>query len=1025
MKNIISIFLMLVSVFGYGQSNTYEQAAGDDYWKKRKPHPGYWQQDVHYQISATINDEEESIGGIEKLSYYNNSPDTLKEVFFHLYQNAFTPNSYAHELRKSGKIETVFGEHELKGEGTHIGKFMVNGKKVDYTLDNTILKIKLEQPLLPGGVLNFEIWFKTFWDKQDGGNMRRRMKTFAHNGVTHFDGVHWYPRICVYDRKFGWTTDQHLGKEFYGDFGLFEVELQFPNQYIVEATGELINEKEVLPTELREAIDLKNYKAPRTELTQPIKADGTTKTWKYRAVNVHDFAFTADPTYRMGVVELNGIKCVALAQEKNAHRWQQTAQFLANVVQVYSDEIGAYGYPKIVAADARDGMEYPMLTLNSGNWPGHQYVIAHEVGHNWFFGMIGNNETYRSGLDEGFTQFLTALSLKKIGKQDYYDNNVDKAVVFNRYLGHAANENNATLDVHADHYNSADRHGGGYSQVYFKTATMLYNLQYVLGDELFSAAMKNYFSQWQYAHPYWEDFRSSVIRYTKVDLNWFFDQWITSTKTIDYKVGRIKKVGETSIVIIHRKTTMQMPLDIAVEFADGSMEWYHIPNTYFIKQTDAKVQPTWIGWDQMNSTYDLKVNSAKKIKNVTIDPSNRLADINRLNNSKKTPIEFKFSKYKDVYDNYDKYKMRWHPNVWYNGIDGIKIGADVFGNFHSNKHRFNASVWYNSGIGSNSVYETEPTAPVSYKASYSNRVGKLLNLNLASRYLDGLVQQKVGLDKQIGPNKLAIYAKSNYRNTASDLRYLIYDELWNAGQWNNNLNITWDRSLRFFNGNGRIKMTSRAAFLNSDYNYARINTTLTRNLSVKKLDVRTRAFAQYGTGNFAPESRLMLAGANNEELMDNPFTRSVGIVPSDWEGLGNDFNHFHAGGGLNLRGYSGYNATNLVDSQAVFVGTGTSGIAANVELDFTRYIPIKKGIPTIRVNSYLFGDAGWIDNNGDGSGVRIDAGLGFLISKRFPKTSYYRPVTLRIDLPFFVNRLPAGQTDFFAMRYVVGINRAF
>ena len=473
MKYLLSLLALLsfslVSVAGvepvfFGpQANLYQSSENPYYWKNRLPHPGYWQQDVHYKIKAVIDDSVESISGEETLVYTNNSPDTLDQVYFHLYQNAFTPNSYAHRQRIEGKLVTRFGEHEAKGDGTIIQHMSAGNEILDYTIDNTILHANLPRPLLPGQSITFNISFVTYWDKDDGGNMRRRMKSFDHSGVTHFDGVHWYPRICVYDRKFGWTTDQHLGKEFYGDFGLFEVELTFPNQYIVEATGELLNEQEVLPADLRKAIDLSNYTMERSVVTQPVVANGSTKTWKYQANNVHDFAFTADPTYRMGVVEWNGVKCVALAQEQNAHKWQRTAQFVADVIAIYSQDFGQYAYPKIVAADARDGMEYPMLTLNSGNWPNHTYVIAHEVGHNWFFGMVGNNETYRSSLDEGFTQFLTAWSLKKTSNQDHPNNNVDRQVVYNRYLDHAKGPNNATLNVHADHYNSAERHGGGHS----------------------------------------------------------------------------------------------------------------------------------------------------------------------------------------------------------------------------------------------------------------------------------------------------------------------------------------------------------------------------------------------------------------------------------------------------------------------------------------------------------------------------------------------------------------------------------
>ncbi|MBT8326720.1 MAG: hypothetical protein KJP21_03290, partial [Bacteroidia bacterium] len=207
--SLILIFALSLQL-AYGQtSNSYADAAGNDYWKNRKPEASYWQQDVHYKIEAIIDEKEELIQGKETLVYFNNSPDTLDKVYFHLYQNAFTPESYAHNLRKTGKIATKFGENEEKGDGTILHKILIDGENVLYNLDNTILKIELPNQLLPNGSIKFDIDFTTFWDKQDGGNMRRRMKTFTHNGVTQFDGVHWYPRICVYDRKFGWTTDQH------------------------------------------------------------------------------------------------------------------------------------------------------------------------------------------------------------------------------------------------------------------------------------------------------------------------------------------------------------------------------------------------------------------------------------------------------------------------------------------------------------------------------------------------------------------------------------------------------------------------------------------------------------------------------------------------------------------------------------------------------------------------------------------------------------------------------------------------
>jgi aminopeptidase N len=232
--------------------NTYRNADNPHYWKNRAPAAAYWQQDVYYNMDMAVDDKEESLSGDQAITYWNNSPDTLNEIYFHLYQNAFQPNSAFHSLRTAGKLYTVFGENEMKGLGTRVQNVTVNGKSVEtkYRGDKSVMRIDLPEPLLPNGSVNITTKFATYWDKHDGGNIRRRMKTFTHGKaygteVTHFDGVHWYPRICVYDRKFGWTTDPHMGKEFYGDYGAFDVSLTFPIQYIVEATGQLQNKNEV------------------------------------------------------------------------------------------------------------------------------------------------------------------------------------------------------------------------------------------------------------------------------------------------------------------------------------------------------------------------------------------------------------------------------------------------------------------------------------------------------------------------------------------------------------------------------------------------------------------------------------------------------------------------------------------------------------------------------------------------------------------------------------------------------------
>lgn len=1015
----------------------YQSPSNELYWKNRMPNASYWQQDVHYSIQAVIDDKVESIEGKEKLIYQNNSPDLLQELYFHLYQNAFTPNSYLHSSRQVDKIKSVFGVHEIKGEGTSIHKLSINGKQSKFDIDNSILRVGLVSPLKPGEKIEIDIHFTTYWDKDDGGNIRRRMKTFRHGGkedreFLHFDGVHWYPRISVYDRKFGWTTDQHLGKEFYGDYGIFDVNLDFPTQYIVEATGFLTNESEVMPSDLREKIDIKNYKTRRDIYTDPIPVDGTRRVWKFHAEHVHDFAFTADPTYRIGEVVWNGIRCIALAQEEHAHKWQPSAQFLADVVKTYSTDIGMYAYPKIIAADARDGMEYPMITLDGGSFPGHKGLIAHEVGHNWFFGMIGNNETYRASLDEGFTQFLTSWALRASQGIETSPNSIDDRSVFYGYMNHATGDNSARLNIHSDHFNSAARHGGGYGQVYYKTATMLYNLQYVLGDDLFLAALQNYFNEWKICHPYWSDFRQSIIDYTKVDLNWFFDAWIESTETIDYRVNSVKKstTANTYKIEFERKG-MTMPIDFAVQTKDGKTLHYHIPNTYFVKKgyadkknkISAEVLPKWTGWGIVNPKYTALVTVEGGISDVQIDPSGRLADVYRIDNSKKCPVNWHLDKLRRVSFDFRKYQASWRPDIWYNSVDGIKAGVQFEGNYFQHKHIFKLRAWYNTGVLSE--IDADDRDLISYTFGYTNKLKNQVWMNLHSRMLDGYDKHGFSFTKRLGGDN--IKAGMNFTQRR-DGQYLIQQTFVNRG-WDNAAFLEYSHPYKYFNGRGNIKLGLSNSGILSDYNYSEISLTVLNNTKLGKLDFRTRTYARFMDGSsIAPESALLLGGANNRELMGNKYTRSRGWIPDDWGTFARETNHWHQSGGLNLRGYTGYRATTTQETDTFEIFGGSKGASVNAELGIGRLIGTNKLVilKRIRVNPYLFADAGILGNQlNQWSDLRMDAGLGTTVSYNFRRFNKAKPIVLRIDLPLVLNRVAEEGGEYVAMRYVIGLNRAF
>lgn len=1079
--------------------NTYRNSDNPYYWKNRLPYPGYWQQDVYYNIKAELDDRTDIISGTQKLTYWNNSPDNLEYVYFYLYQNAFQPGSYYDNLQKNNGSQPKYGKYESLKLGIVIESIVAGGVELGREIDNTILKVYLEEPLKSGESITFDIKFQTYFDKE--GSLRRRMKLFNAFGNKHYDGVLWYPRICVYDSKFGWSTDQHLGHEFYGDFGTYDVDLTLPHHYILDATGFMVNKEEVLPKELREKLDIKNFKDKEWNSSPSviIPPDSTQfKTWIFHAENVHDFAFTADPTYRIGEAEWNGIKCISLAQEPHASKWQNAASYAAKVIKVYSEDFGMYGYHKMIVADARDGMEYPMLTLDSGQDPGYRGLFAHEIGHNWFYGMVGNNETYRAALDEGFTQFLTVWSMDKIDgpyavrdevNSNYYNkyylqqNNKDSKI-YSRYIADAMKGNDPQLNTHSDDFNGKTGHDGGYGQVYYKTATMLYNLQYVLGKEVFLDAMKNYFNQWKFCHPYFEDFRKSITGFAKtndmrIDLNWFFDQWLETTKSIDYAIKSVKKLkspktdpNDTTFIepeyeyqiTFERKGKMHMPIDFEIFSKDEhacERYMYHIPNTDVVKYTNAQILPKWYGWDKINPTYQVKITLPSEIDDIVIDPTYRLADVNMLNNSKNFPVYLNFdSKVKNPLD-WTVYRLNVRPDLWYNSFDGLKAGVHFNGNYLNYKHIFDANMWFSTQIGQGDVEEDQigQFRSVSYRLHYLTGIDKFSknsNFLFKGKFLDGLHSYTIGLNKRDADenNEVYINIKSMYRPDSTDLNYLLYPDEWGIEKFNNSINLGYIHKYNYNFGNGNIHLGLRSSTLATDYDYNVLHLTVLNKNKCGKFDINTRTFVQYVSGtNGASESALFLAGANPEELSDNKFTSAAGIIPEAWAGYGVTTNHFHHSGGLNLRGYSGYLVNQLIDDENSRLNyKGSTGASININFEFDRlfkkeiaYNPREHEARTkpFDYDLYIFTDAGIINYNysdeplafGD---VRADAGIGGVITlQRIGYIEDINPFSLRFDIPLYLSHMPAEDEgtgfskinssfqDNFKFRWIIGVTKAF
>lgn len=1079
---ILSIASILLPAAAIAQlhDNVYRSSSNKYYWQNRMPDKAYWQQDVAYKIDAAIHEEDDRIEGSEELTYWNNSPDTLRYVYFHLYQNAFIKGSYLGQLEQLNKVPSGYGKNEAAGLGIVIDNVKTNGQVAKTELDNTIMKVYLSTPLKPGAKVTITMGFNTYYDK---GQTRRRMKMYDAWGFRHYNGCQWFPKVSVYDRMHGWDTYQHLNKEFYGDYGVYDVTLDFASNYIVEASGELQNRNEMLPAELREKLDIKNFKdkkweeAPSTIIPY---VKGERKKWHFIANNVHDFAFTADPSYRIGTAYWNEVECVAIVQEPHASGWQNAPEYMTKIIKTFSEDIGMYCYPKIVAADAADGMEYPMITMDGGAEPGYRGLLVHEIGHNWFYGQVGSNETYRAAMDEGFTQFLTAWGLTRIDgdtvmgwrpKSKYKRMFAEPTIVMDRnvhnsYTYNALNQNELPLNTHSDDFHNALNHGGGYGTVYYKTANMLYNLQYVLGDTLFQDAMRHYFDQWKFAHPYFEDFRASIIQYTHVDLSWFFDQWFETTKPLDYSVGRINKVkGTDSFAIrLRRKGDMQMPIDFTVTDKDGGKHNFHVPNQWFIKETNATVLNKWTGWGKLNSTYVAKVNVPQGIRSVQIDTSFRLSDRDEEDNYRRKGWGCRAMRTTldgGLAQQYDRrrYRLYVRPDLWWNPVDGIKAGIHAEGDYMFTMHKVDATVWLNTHLlqaDSFLSYTGDAPylkyAPVNYSFNYLSPISRnyaKLGLQINSRFLDGIWYQRGGLNWALSDkNLIQGYALSMWRRDLQAADYLITTGDWSS-TWsrpNTSLNLSWTHNYNYVHGSGRYTLSARAPFLNgnslpSNYSYFQLESVNTN--YVGKLEVRTRMFGRYGMGSrFPSESLLYLAGASPEELIDNKYTRSVGFIPEEWRGISRyDINHFQQGGGLNLRGYAGYNAPDDRNGVTYESYKGRSGASVNMEIGFENYLKCRPRAfrNWLHVNTYLFADAGLmqlsyfsrtnvynISPTNMWSDIRMDAGLGLAFTvKNWGVFEKAKPLTLRVDFPVFLNRTPYSNPDYFAFRYVVGINRAF
>jgi hypothetical protein len=442
----------------------------------------------------------------------------------------------------------------------------------------------------------------------------------------------------------------------------------------------------------------------------------------------------------------------------------------------------------------------------------------------------------------------------------------------------------------------------------------------------------------------------------------------------------------------------------------------------------------WTGWGNLNKKHTVTIQTNSKLKQVEIDPTQRLGDYNPNNNTWKKHPNWYLDKGNYPTSDVRKVSIGIRPDVWYNTVDGVKAGINIERQY-GQLNRTNIAAWYSTGAGGFGG-DTEPMQLFQYQLDYDRKLAHNFDWDLQVRNKEGLEFYSTQLNKQFGNNTVSGRIKAMNRPGRYSSLYSPFARNWNTNQWNNSIQLNYERVMRGFNNYSVLNIHTKNSALFSNYNFAEIGLNLVNYITIVTMPLRTRLYGVYQTGNNIPlESQIYLQGANPEEMMDNKFTSAA--VLWNQTGFGNDIGQYQwMGGGLNIRGMANYAAPVREDS--IFVSplfSGRRGVSVSGELEFDHFIKLKPKWfrDWLHIDAYIFGDAGLIAGNGQsgkiiGSDVTADAGLGtaFTVNSWGRKLSKAKPFVLRIDFPFFVNRLPAVSTgDYFDFRMVFGINRSF
>lgn len=936
----------------------------------------YFQQFVHYTMDVKLDIEEYTVGGRSIIKYTNNSPDELNNMYLHLLPNAFQEGSVKHReyLQKFGRMGRA--AKFVKGTEEYFSKVDVSGFTIEkdgdiladtFKIDDTILSAQLSKPLQPGEtmILNFD------WVHHVGKQVER-----AGRVGDQYNFAQWYPKVVVYDEN-GWhNVPFHASGEFYGEFGTFDVSMDVPGWYIVGATGVVTDGD---PGWSDVTVDTsKDFKEWLEEYQDnKVEIDSTSRrNVSFHAERVHDYAWITSPTFLYEHGSWNDIDVHVLFNEKNGEKWtKKVVARSERALEWLSRLYGMYPYPQVTTTDRLKGggMEYPMLVMNGSESEG---LIVHEIGHIWFYGILGNNEVDEAWIDEGFTTFQTREYLMNrygphgfdLDESEKYTDLEKKFRKFDssldRYQWSAIRYQISGDDEPISRKSYMFNNGGSYRyNAYTKPSLMLGELKYVLGDSVFYSAMQEYFKRWNLKHPNEERFVSAMEDISGEKLDWFFNPWLHNTRVLDYGIKKWKKdkqedgMWQVDVDIV-KHGNREMPQLLEVTMKDGSKERIWWKNFQWRKED--------------TFTFSVK----KEPKSIVLDPDVQTLDVDFRNNfSGRMAKTIQFNWFNTNYNPRNSYYIRWNPSLMYQELDGFSPGIRINKKYGSWE---NLILKVNYALDSQNVYWSYVgnRKPVHSFRGYSrsfhvydfggvNGYGIEIKNHLNEAFADIMTH-----DASVG------FYVTNANDTSLTNLYdpgqvsIIYGKY--SFSVKNNVNVNLD-----------IATTPGSV---SDWSFTRFNAILSFGFTKKKIGIRNRSILGHiiSESGVPAQERYTIEGAGSGDLYAKPFLRDE----SSFYGNTELRNHYHLPGDANLRGY---------------IGEGLAGAESVIANSFEIFY--KPSFKPMDIELVAFMDDGWVwgskyiqGDKGFNGDYLFDAGLGLRLGKTILGKKFY----LRVDVPLFV-----------------------